>query len=77
MMPIYLIHNNKYINISKRKSNRLLLKMGNCNFKTETENDNVTGISFYLNSILLSYNQKPFSVSLCDWKRWFWQSLES
>ena len=51
--------------------------MGNCNFKTEYENDNVAGITFYLLITLSSYKQEPFPVSLCDWQGRLRQSVES
>jgi len=51
--------------------------MGNCNFKTEYENDNVTGKTCLMKLQLYSYIQEPFSISLCHWQGWFWKSVES
>jgi hypothetical protein len=54
--------------------------MGNCNFKTEQETDNVAGTfspSPHLCSLLpYSNKQKSLLVSLCDWKGGLRQGLE-
>jgi hypothetical protein len=51
--------------------------MGNCNFKTEHETDNVTGKTFGLNLMPCSCNKEPLPISLCHWSRRLRQSLES
>ena len=55
--------------------------MGNCNFKTEQETDNVAGTSPSSPPPLLtlpySNKQKSLLVSLCDWQRRLRQGLES
>lgn len=46
--------------------------MGNCNFKTEKETDNVTcKLSFILSNV-----KELFPVPLCGWSGRIWKSVE-
>ena len=56
--------------------------MGNCNFKTEKDKESVPGM--LLSQIIIyqaypkySNHKKSFSISICSWKRWLWEGVES
>lgn len=59
--------------------------MGNCNFKAEKDKESVSGndpypnanIEYIITLTTYSYIKESVLISICHWKRWLWESLES